>query len=101
MSKVLKREDYIIYSAKAECPICGCGGLRTPPYDGRGQGSDEICPCCGYQFNCDEWDFTFAEWRARWVAGGCKWWSPSRSKSRHPPEGWDPAAQLARVTTDE
>ena len=29
------------------CPVCGYDGLDEPPFDERGVGSDDICPCRG------------------------------------------------------
>ncbi len=34
------------------CPVCKFDGLLNPAYDNRGVGSDEVCPCCGFQFGC-------------------------------------------------
>ena len=81
------------------CPVCGYDGLDEPPFNERGAGSDDICPCCGFQFGLDDFPYEdrerlVAEWRERWVAGGCVWKFPSDGL---PPEGWDPQAQLART----
>ena len=81
------------------CPVCGYDGLDEPPFNERGVGSDDICPCCGFQFGLDDFPYEdrerlVAEWRERWVAGGCVWKFPSDGL---PPEGWDPQAQLART----
>ena len=82
------------------CPVCGYDGLDEPAFDERGVGSDDICPCCGFQFGLDDFPFEdrerlVAEWRERWVAGGCVW--KYATGCRRPPEGWDPQAQLART----
>ena len=81
------------------CPVCGCGSLVEPAFNERGVGSDDICPCCAFQFGLDDFPYEdrerlIAEWRERWVAGGCVWKYPSDGL---PPEGWDPQAQLART----
>ena len=81
------------------CPVCGCGSLVEPAFNERGVGSDDICPCCGFQFGLSDFPYEdrerlIAEWRERWVAGGCVWKFPSDGL---PPEGWDPQAQLART----
>jgi hypothetical protein len=59
--------------------------------------SDEICPCCFIQFGCDDAtesrNAVYDQWRKRWIAGGMKW----LSKSRKPPNGWEPKQQLKRV----
>ena len=81
------------------CPVCGYDGLDEPPFNERGAGSDDICPCCGFQFGLDDFPYEdrerlVAEWRERWADGGCVWKFPSDGL---PPEGWDPQAQLART----
>ena len=60
------------------CPVCGYDGLDEPPFNERGAGSYDICPCCGFQFGLDDFPYEdrerlIAEWRERWVAGGCRW----------------------------
>ena len=81
------------------CPVCGYDGLFAPPFNERGIGSDELCPCCAFQFGLDDFPYEgrerlISEWRERWVAGGCVW---KLTGCRRPPEGWDPQAQLART----
>ncbi|MEW4415272.1 hypothetical protein [Clostridium sp. AN503] len=78
---------------KYMCPICNYNGLFEKPYDENGNGSYEICPCCDFEFGCD--DFPDKEkqqdmWKQKWIDSGCKWFS----KSRKPPEGWDAHIQL-------
>ena len=85
------------------CPACGYNGLEEPPWAER-SGSLEICPSCGIQFGYS--DFAggdakarkklYAAWRQRWREGGLRWWSPGRT----PPAGWDPEAQLRRVSEE-
>jgi len=77
------------------CPVCGWPELDEPPRNDSGGASDEICPACGYQFGFDDDDrgLTYEEARARWIADGMKWWSPSRKA----PSVWDPARQLTRA----
>lgn len=36
------------------CPVCGFDGLDFKPYDEKGFGTFEICPCCGFEFGCDD-----------------------------------------------
>lgn len=69
------------------CPVCGYGGLLAPPRD------YHICPCCGTEFDLDDFEVSHAELRVAWISEGCKWWS-TRTE---PPEGWDLKAQLACV----
>lgn len=74
------------------CPICRYAGLYEAPYDERGYGSYEICPCCGFEFGLDEGtdrEAAFVAWRAQWLRDGCPWFSSIRTA----PEGWDALAQ--------
>lgn len=76
------------------CPICGNPNLTDPPYnDDDTAASDEICPCCGFQFGYDDHASgrTHAAWRQHWIDNEMPWFS----RGRRPPPGWDPAAQLA------
>lgn len=76
------------------CPICGNPNLTYRPYSNDGtSASDEICPCCGFQFGFDDHvsGHTHAAWRQHWVESGMPWFS----RGRRPPPGWDPVAQLA------
>ncbi|KSU50977.1 hypothetical protein AS033_06240 [Exiguobacterium indicum] len=38
------------------CPVCGCDKLEDPPYYEHFAGSNEICPCCGFEFGVDDFD---------------------------------------------
>jgi len=69
------------------CPVCLYGKLTHPPRD------YTICPCCGTEFEADDFDFTHAELRERWVASGASWFSSAIL----PPEGWDPFVQLGSI----
>jgi hypothetical protein len=65
------------------CVVCYYDGLYDPPYDVRGIASDEICPCCGFQFGFDDDGFTGQTekchaWREKWIANGNKWFSQGR-----------------------
>jgi hypothetical protein len=77
------------------CPICGWPGLHEPPRSPDGVGSQEICPCCFFQFGFDDdvEGISDEEWRRAWVDDGMPW----RSKSHPPPPDWDPVSQLAEV----
>jgi len=71
------------------CPVCFYNGLYAPPYDRRGVPSDEICPCCGFHFGYDDLGpdkDIYSKWRLKWIEGGRTWFS----RSRMPPENWDP-----------
>lgn len=39
---------------KLICPVCGFADLYELAYDDDGQGSFDICPCCGFQFGVDD-----------------------------------------------
>ena len=84
------------------CPVCGFAGLYEEAWDGVSP-SYEICPCCGTQFGYDDATPDPRDrpakhelLRGRWVESGRLWFYPSGC----PPEGWDPAAQLARYDDD-
>ena len=80
---------------KHTCPVCGWPELHEPPRNASGGASFEICPCCGFEFGFDDDDrgVTYEQARARWIAGGMKWWSTSRPA----PARWDAAQQFARL----
>ena len=72
----------------------------SPPFNESGEGSYDICPCCGFQFGLSDFPYEdrerlVAEGRERWADGGCVW--KYATGCRRPPEGWDPQAQLART----
>ena len=77
------------------CPVCGWPELAEPPRNAAGAASFEICPCCGFEFGFDDDDrgLTYDAARARWVAGGMKWWSASRPA----PAGWEASEQVGRA----
>ncbi len=77
------------------CPICFYDGLFDPPYDSDGSGSDEICPCCGFQFGYDDFpnkEEQIQEWRQKWISNGYPWFSNGRKR----PADWDPIEQLRK-----
>lgn len=79
-----------------KCPVCNYGGLFEKPYDEDGIGSDEICPCCGFQFGYDDFPEKgrqISQWRENWRINGCKWFS----KQRMPPENWNLKKQLQEL----
>jgi len=84
------------------CPVCGYPGLFEPAWRGESP-SDDICPSCGIQFGDHDAaggdhavrDVIHREWRQRWIDNGMHWASEG---VRPPPVGWDPKAQLARLT---
>lgn len=65
------------------CPVCAYG-LNEPPEN------YYICPCCGTEFENDDYKTSHSELRARWIARGTPWFSDAT----HPPDSWDPIAQL-------
>lgn len=76
-----------------KCPICNYKGLYEPPYNAEGYGSYEICPCCGFEFGCDDYpekEEAQLTWRKKWIDSGLIWFSNSRTH----PEGWDGEKQL-------
>jgi ribosomal protein L37E len=81
-----------------ECPACGYPDLDEQPRTPGSGGSYEICASCGFEFGyTDEVSgFTYETWRARWIALGTPWDSTG---IEDPPAGWDPQAQLGRLST--
>jgi hypothetical protein len=77
------------------CPVCGYPNLAEIPRTGKGGGSYEICPSCGFQFGVSDDDrgFTYQEWRKRWISEGMPW-DKGRTK---PPPNWDPQEQLRNL----
>ena len=48
------------------CPVCNYNGLYHPPYNQDGDGSYEICPCCGFQLGYDDFpdkEECYKRWR--------------------------------------
>lgn len=85
---------------KNMCLVCGYNELYEPPYDERGVPSDEICPCCGFQFGYDDDDVQdkkviYEQWRDKWIQNGCQWFS----KSRKPNENWNAKQQLNKINS--
>ncbi|MGY4719894.1 hypothetical protein [Naumannella huperziae] len=77
------------------CPVCGYPELSEEPRTESG-GSYEICWSCGFEFGVtdDDLGYSYDSWRHLWIERGMPW----DSEPLHPrPEGWDPAAQLARL----
>lgn len=74
------------------CPVCGFDKLSFQPYDENGLPSYEICPCCGFEFGCDDFpdkEKAFDKWRLKWIEEGCKWFSRNP-----PPKDWKGQKQL-------
>ena len=75
------------------CPVCNYDGLNHQPYSANGDGSYEICPCCGFQLGYDDYhdkNEGYKRWLKKWINGGYKWYS----RVTRPPEGWNPINQL-------
>ena len=69
---------------KYTCPVCGYMELEDPPED------YNICPCCGTEFDLDDFDTPYTVLRARWIDRGMKWFSCARKQ----PANWNPQEQL-------
>ncbi len=72
------------------CPVCGYPELDGPPHAGSGQGSYDICPCCGIEFGNDDFGISHAELRTQWIEKCMPWWSTRIQK----PANWDGTEQL-------
>jgi len=64
------------------CPVCFFPKLPYPPRD------YHICPCCGTEFGNDDADFSYAQLREMWLAGGASWFFGRA------PAGWHALLQL-------
>jgi hypothetical protein len=76
-----------------KCLVCGFDKLKNPIYDNNGNGTYEICVCCGFEYGCDDFpdkQISYKNWRETWIKNGCKWFS----KSTPPPRDWNPKIQL-------
>ncbi|MBU5351929.1 hypothetical protein KQI74_06535 [Paenibacillus barcinonensis] len=83
---------------KKICLVCNYQDLHEAPYDHRGVPSDEICPCCGFQYGFDDDGFcnheeSYRLWRKVWINNGCNWFS----EGRIPPEKWNAKSQLKNI----
>jgi len=72
---------------KCLCPVCGYAELPRPPE------RNLICSCCGTEFGYHDYATSYEELRARWIAGGARWFS----RTQPPPANWDPFRQLAKA----
>jgi len=81
------------------CPVCGYPDLTEPPRRVGGGGSYEFCPCCDFEFGVTDEDLGISdeEWRKKWVSEGMRW----HSRSRQPPNDWNPVEQLHRLSNPE
>lgn len=89
---VYKKSDVI----KNSCPVCEFDGLFEPAYDEEyGYPSDDICPCCGFQFGLHDYPEKIKgikKWRENWILGGCQWhFKPDK------PAEWSPRPQLTNL----
>lgn len=70
------------------CAACGYRHLEHPQRAPSGGASYEICPSCGFEsgYTDDDQGISYEQWRERWVASGCRWFSASVSR----PARWNP-----------
>jgi hypothetical protein len=69
------------------CPVCGFDRMLRPAAVGY------ICPCCGVEFEVDDYELGHGELRRQWIAKGMLWFS----RITPSPAEWDPSAQLNRA----
>jgi transcriptional regulator with XRE-family HTH domain len=67
-----------------ECPVCGFDELRDAPE------AWSICPCCGTEFEADNFERSYRQLRMDWVNNGLPWFS----KATRQPKDWSPYRQL-------
>lgn len=80
------------------CHVCGCDMLDEAPYDEVGNGTWEMCPCCGFESGmfCETPKSmrVFSKARKIWIENGAQWTSPYILA----PENWDYRSQLQNLT---
>jgi hypothetical protein len=69
------------------CPVCGYERLEEAPLN------FTICPCCGTEFEYDDYRTSYAELRRRWIVNGLRWFSPVDPV----PAGWNARTQLLNL----
>jgi hypothetical protein len=72
------------------CRVCG-----LDEDDERWTGPDGaqyvICSCCGAESGVDDLDLRWVrEYRSKWIATGCTWFTPERR-----PTDWEPDRQMS------
>jgi transcription elongation factor Elf1 len=89
MQEITDKES--VFEPLFKCPVCGFDGLMEPPYNDHGNGSHEICPCCGFEYGFDDQSegVTHEEYLAKWLQNGAQWFDPDQK-----PAGWDLQTQL-------
>ncbi len=66
------------------CPVCGYDQMTHPPND------YYICPCCGTEFENDDFETSHTELRKQWLNSGARWFS----RATLSPPNWNPYTQL-------
>lgn len=69
------------------CPVCFYPEMTEPPQD------FNICPCCGVEFENDDYDTSHAELRQQWLHAGAPWFSSVRKSS----EAWQQELERVRA----
>lgn len=74
------------------CAVCGWRHLHAPQRSSSGGASHELCPSCGFEsgHSDDDENYTYEQWRERWVASGLPWSSKGTAK----PRLWNPMKDL-------
>ena|SRR5579863_2455959 len=66
------------------CPVCGFDQMPFPPSD------NNICSCCGTEFEYHDVAKSHQILRRAWMANGCPWFSSAIL----PPVDWNPYVQM-------
>jgi transcriptional regulator with XRE-family HTH domain len=66
------------------CPVCGYDQLTNPP------ANFNVCPCCGTEFEADDFDRSHKEVRGEWIEKDMPWFSRSTLQ----PKNWSGYRQL-------
>lgn len=69
------------------CPVCGYRDLVDAPVDYL------VCPCCGTEFDYDDFEKSHKQLRREWIEGGYEWFSIFNEK----PDNWNPKVQLENL----
>jgi hypothetical protein len=79
------------------CPVCGYSGLEKPSHNRWGDGSQDICDCCGTEFGYEDavrdklkdYPKRWEGLRNKWINNSAKWFNPKMK-----PKNWKLQNQL-------
>ena len=72
------------------CRVCGYKLKFSPWGEDNDTPTYEICPCCGAEFGCDDYNLeSIKAYREKWIKAGAKWFNPKMM-----PDNWNLEKQL-------